>query len=75
MHLNLNPTTEIVEASKHLLNATEWTNCFRQNYLFHIVVKSLTRILYRGMPSGDIRSNEENFNDILLYLLFRFSFT
>ena len=59
IYLNLNPTIEIVKASKHFLNATEWTNCFRRNYLFHIVVKSLTRILYRSMPSGDICSNEK----------------
>ena len=78
IYLNLNPTIEIVKASKHFLNATEWTNCFRRNYLFHIVVKSLTRILYRSMPSGDICRNEkwEKTSDaILLYLLFRFSFT
>ena len=61
IYINLNPTIEIVKASKHLLNATEWTNCFRRKYLFHIVVKSLTRILYRSMPSGDICSNEKNF--------------
>ena len=57
IYINLNPTIEIVKAS----NATEWTNCFRRKYLFHIVVKSLTRILYRSMPSGDICSNEKNF--------------
>ena len=45
IYLNLNPTTE------------KLTNCFRQKYLFHIVVKSLTRILYRSMSSGDIFSN------------------
>ena len=61
IYINLNPTIEIVKALKHLLNATEWTNCFRRKYLFHIVVKSLTRILYRSMPSGDICSNEKNF--------------
>ena len=52
---------EIAKAPKHLLNATEWTNCFRRKYLFHIVVKSLSRILYRSMPSRDICSNEKNF--------------
>ena len=30
---------EIAKAPKHLLNATEWTNCFRRKYLFHIVVR------------------------------------
>ena len=46
IYLNLNPAT-----------AEKLTNCFRQKYLFHIVVKSLTRILYRSMSSGDICSN------------------
>ena len=54
-YINLNPTIEIVDGQ------TEWTNCFRQKYLFHVVVKSLTRILYRSMSSGDIYSNEKNF--------------
>ena len=58
-YLNLYPTTEIGKASRHLLNATEWTNYFRRKYLFHKVVKSLTRILYRSMPSRDICSNEK----------------
>ena len=59
MYINLNPTIKIVKASKHLLNATEWTNCFRRRFLFHIVLKSLTRLLYWSMPSGDICSNEK----------------
>ena len=45
IYLNLNPTTE------------KLTNCFRRKYLFHIMVKSLTRIPYRTMSSGDIYSN------------------
>ena len=53
-YLSLNPAIEIFAASNHLLNATEWINRFRRKYLFHIVVKSLNRILYRSMPSGDI---------------------
>ena len=57
----MNPTIEIVNASKHLLNATQWTNCFRRKYLYHLVIKSLTRILNRSKPSGDIYSNEKNF--------------
>ena len=61
IYINLNPTIKIVKASKHLLNATEWTNCFRRRYLFHIVLKSLTRVLYRSMPSGDICSDEKKF--------------
>ena len=36
IYLNLNPRT-----------AEKLTNCFRQKYLFHIVVNPLTRILYR----------------------------
>ena len=57
-YLNLYSTTEIGKASKHLLNAIEWTNYFRRKYLFHKVFKSLTRILDRSMPSRDICSNE-----------------
>ena len=48
IYINLNTTIEIVKASKHLLNATEWTNCF------HIVVKSLTRI-QGGRSPGEQR--------------------
>ena len=51
----VNPTIEIVNGQ------TERINCFRQKYLFHIVVKSLTKILYRSISSGDICSNEKNF--------------
>ena len=50
----VNPTIEIVNGQ------TERTNCCRRKYLFHIVVKSLTGILYRSISSGDICSNEEN---------------
>ena len=45
IYLNLNPTTE------------KLTNCFRRKYLFHIMVKSLARIPYWTMSSGDICSN------------------
>ena len=45
IYINLNPTTE------------KLTNCFRRKYLFHIMVKSLTRIPFRTMSSGDIYSN------------------
>ena len=55
IYVNLNTTIEIGNRQ------TERTNCFRRKYLFHIVVKSLTRILYRSMPSEDICNNEKNF--------------
>ena len=45
IYINLNSTTE------------KLTNCFRRKYLFHIMVKSLTRIAYWTMSSGDICSN------------------
>ena len=45
IYINLNSTTE------------KLTNCFRRKYLFHIMVKSLTRIPYWTMSSGDICSN------------------
>ena len=61
IYINLNHRINIVKALKHLLNATEWTNCFRRRYLFQIVLKSLTRVLYRSTPSGDICSHEKKF--------------
>ena len=45
IYINLNSTTE------------KLTNCFRRKYLFHIMVKSLTRISHWTMSSGDICSN------------------
>ena len=54
IYWNLSPTIEIVNGQ------TECTNWSTWKYLFHIVVKSLTRILYRSMSSGDISSNEKN---------------
>ena len=45
IYKNLNSTTE------------KLTNCFRRKYLFHIMVKSLTRIPYWTMSSGDTCSN------------------
>ena len=61
IYINFNHRINIVKALKHLLNVTEWTNCFRRRYLFQIVLKSLTRVLYRSTPSGDICSHEKKF--------------
>ena len=75
MHIYLNLIPAIERHQSILLNATQWTNCFKRKYLFHMVVKFLTRILYRLCHLETFVAMRKTSYDILLYLLFSFCFT